>query len=143
MSFNNVIFNNSVMFCSALATAKDCTFKGVATLASNQENEYALWIETDAKIQNCKFEELYRGVKICNYYYNGAADAFVVEIDGCSFKNISKKQGVVIDAVGQRSDHSFAFKSVTISNCSYSNVKNGEIYATDNLVPVLSNNTAL
>ena len=141
MSFENVIFNNTVMFCANNVTAEKCVFKGIATLESNNPNEYALWVATSAQIKGCKFEDLYRGIKICKYYYHGAAEAFSVSIDGCSFKNISKKAGVVIDAKGERTDaEGLAFKTISISNSTFENVKGGEAYETDNLVPVVSNN---
>lgn len=129
------------MFCADNVSAETCIFKGISTLESNNPNEYALWIATSAQIKDCKFENLYRGIKICKYYYHGAADAFTVSIDGCGFKNISKKAGVVIDAKGQRAENEgFAFKTISIINSTFENVKDGEAYETDNLVPEVSNN---
>ncbi len=144
MSFKGVIFNNTVMFCTAVTTAESCTFKGISTLASNNSNEYALWISSPAKLSDCKFIDLYRGVKIFKGY-GDVPSPYSVEIDGCAFENISKKSGVVINAKTYAGID--AFDSVTISNCTFKNVQAGSqseyVYETDNLVPVTSNNQLL
>ena len=144
MSFKDVIFNNTVMFCTAMTTAEACTFKGLSTLASNNPNEYALWISSSAKLSDCKFIDLYRGVKVFNGY-GDVPSPYSVEIDGCAFENISKKSGVVINAKTYAGID--AFDSVTISNCTFKNVQAGSqseyVYETDNLVPVTSNNQLL
>ena len=144
MSFKDVIFNNTVMFCTAMTTAEACTFKGLSTLASNNPNEYALWISSSAKLSDCKFIDLYRGVKIFKGY-GDVPSPYSVEIDGCAFENISKKSGVVINAKTYAGID--AFDSVTISNCTFKNVQAGSqseyVYETDNLVPVTSNNQLL
>lgn len=144
MSFKGVIFNNTVMFCTAMTTAEACTFKGLSTLASNNPNEYALWISSSAKLSDCKFIDLYRGVKIFKGY-GDVPSPYSVEIDGCAFENISKKSGVVINAKTYAGID--AFDSVTISNCTFKNVQAGSqseyVYETDNLVPVTSNNQLL
>ena len=144
MSFKGVIFNNTVMFCTAMTTAEACTFKGLSTLASNNPNEYALWISSSAKLFDCKFIDLYRGVKIFKGY-GDVPSPYSVEIDGCAFENISKKSGVVINAKTYAGID--AFDSVTISNCTFKNVQAGSqseyVYETDNLVPVTSNNQLL
>ena len=144
MSFKDVIFNNTVMFCTAMTTAEACTFKGLSTLASNNPNEYALWISSSAKLSGCKFIDLYRGVKIFKGY-GDVPSPYSVEIDGCAFENISKKSGVVINAKTYAGID--AFDSVTISNCTFKNVQAGSqseyVYETDNLVPVTSNNQLL
>ena len=144
MSFKDVIFNNTVMFCTAMTTAEACTFKGLSTLASNNPNEYALWISSSAKLSDCKFIDLYRGVKVFKGY-GDVPSPYSVEIDGCAFENISKKSGVVINAKTYAGID--AFDSVTISNCTFKNVQAGSqseyVYETDNLVPVTSNNQLL
>lgn len=144
MSFKDVIFNNTVMFCTAMTTAEACTFKGLSTLASNNPNEYALWISSSAKLSDCKFIDLYRGVKVFKGY-GDVPSPHSVEIDGCAFENISKKSGVVINAKTYAGID--AFDSVTISNCTFKNVQAGSqseyVYETDNLVPVTSNNQLL
>ena len=144
LSFKDVIFNNTVMFCTAMTTAEACTFKGLSTLASNNPNEYALWISSSAKLSDCKFIDLYRGVKIFKGY-GDVPSPYSVEIDGCAFENISKKSGVVINAKTYAGID--AFDSVTISNCTFKNVQAGSqseyVYETDNLVPVTSNNQLL
>ena len=144
MSFKDVIFNNTVMFCTAMTTAEACTFKGLSTLASNNPDEYALWISSSAKLSDCKFIDLYRGVKIFKGY-GDVPSPYSVEIDGCAFENISKKSGVVINAKTYAGID--AFDSVTISNCTFKNVQAGSqseyVYETDNLVPVTSNNQLL
>ena len=144
MSFKGVIFNNTVMFCTAMTTAEACTFKGLSTLASNNPNEYALWISSSAKLSDCKFIDLYRGVKIFKGY-GDVPSPYSVEIDGCAFENISKKSGVVINAKTYAGID--AFDSVTISNCTFKNVQAGSqseyVYETDNLVPVTTNNQLL
>lgn len=144
MSFKGVIFNNTVMFCTAMTTAEACTFKGLSTLASNNPNEYALWISSSAKLFDCKFIDLYRGVKIFKGY-GDVPSPYSVEIAGCAFENISKKSGVVINAKTYAGID--AFDSVTISNCTFKNVQAGSqseyVYETDNLVPVTSNNQLL
>ena len=144
MSFKDVIFNNTVMFCTAMTTAEACTFKGLSTLASNNPNEYALWISSSAKLSDCKFIDLYRGVKVFKGY-GDVPSPYSVEIDGCAFENISKKSGVVINAKTYAGID--VFDSVTISNCTFKNVQAGSqseyVYETDNLVPVTSNNQLL
>ena len=144
MSFKDVIFNNTVMFCTAMTTAEACTFKGLSTLASNNPNEYALWISSSAKLSDCKFIDLYRGVKVFKGY-GDVPSPYSVEIDGCAFENISKKPGVAINAKTYAGID--AFDSVTISNCTFKNVQAGSqseyVYETDNLVPVTSNNQLL
>ena len=65
-------------------------------------------------------------------------------IDGCTFTDISKKPGVVIDNKNFNDDIA-AFSSITIKNSKFSNVQPGDqynyIYETDNTHPTLENNT--
>ncbi len=145
MTFDNIVFNNTVMFSSERATVKNSTFRGIATLSSNQANEYAAWVETATDFENCTFEGCSRGIKIC-HFYNTVERADVVNIKNCQFKDIPMKPGVSIDAItgtpGVKS-----FSKVVIEGCTFTNVypsattENDHIYTTDDLVPELIGNT--
>lgn len=136
--FNSCVINNTIQ-THASSVFNNCEFKGIATLASNQPNEYAIWVYNgDAKFTACTFENLYRGIKVCDYY--DGSEVKNVVVDGCSFKAISKKPGLVID------DHiAPQSMAVTISNSTFVNVQPGDqglyIYETDNHVPTVSNCT--
>jgi len=147
MTFDNIVFNNTVMFCNAGTEVKNSTFRGIATLSSNQANEYAAWVETATDFENCKFEGCSRGIKICNYY-NTAERSDVVNVKNCQFKDIPMKPGVSIDAlVGNPAVKSFS--KVVIEGCTFTNVyptattEEGHIYTTDDaeFVPELIGNT--
>lgn len=145
MTFDNVTFNNTVMFDNEGGSEiSNCTFKGLATLSSNQPNEYAVWVTKKAKFTNCTFENLYRGVKVANKYAQASeANAYTATFDACIFKNISKKPGVVIDNVTYE-NNIVAFSDITIKNSTFTDVQPGDqhlyIYETDNTVPTLENN---
>ncbi len=94
-TFDNVTFNNSVMFKGTKATATNCIFKGIATLTSNQSDEYCLWIgKGDVMLKGCKISNGYRGVKAHNGY--GTEDINIV-IDGCEFFDLAGKAAVLTD----------------------------------------------
>ncbi len=94
-AFDNVTFNNSVMFKGTKATATNCIFKGIATLTSNQSDEYCLWIgKGDVTLKGCKISNGYRGVKAHNGY--GTEDINIV-IDGCEFFDLAGKAAVLTD----------------------------------------------
>ena len=94
-TFDNVTFNNSVMFKGTKATATNCIFKGIATLTSNQSDEYCLWIgKGDVTLKGCKISNGYRGVKAHNGY--GTEDINIV-IDGCEFFDLAGKAAVLTD----------------------------------------------
>lgn len=141
--FIGCTFENTVMADAAMVEFDDCAFIGKATLADNADQEYALWIAGPAVVKNCEFANIYRGIKIAQKYGTAPNPLYTVEIDGCTFKNIGKKPGVVIDAVTYAG--ATMFGSVTIKNSYFENVQAGDqglyIYETDNLAPVLANNT--
>ena len=94
-TFDNVTFNNSVMFKGTKSTATNCIFKGIATLTSNQSDEYCLWIgKGDVTLKGCKISNGYRGVKAHNGY--GTEDINIV-IDGCEFFDLAGKAAVLTD----------------------------------------------
>ena len=94
-AFDNVTFNNSVMFKGTKAMATNCIFKGIATLTSNQSDEYCLWIgKGDVTLKGCKISNGYRGVKAHNGY--GTEDINIV-IDGCEFFDLAGKAAVLTD----------------------------------------------
>ena len=94
-TFDNVTFNNSVMFKGTKATATNCIFNGIATLTSNQSDEYCLWIgKGDVTLKGCKISNGYRGVKAHNGY--GTEDINIV-IDGCEFFDLAGKAAVLTD----------------------------------------------
>lgn len=140
MTFDQVVFNNTVMFDTEKSVVNNSVFKGKATLASNEPNEYAAWIMRSTELNNCKFESLYRGIKIADKY-SSVSQEYVVLINGCTFTNISKKPGVVIDNVTY--NNTAPFKSITIKDCTFENVQPGDqgkfIYETDNTEPTVEN----
>ena len=141
-SFQNVTFNNSVMFV-ADTQVDGCTFLGKATLESNAENEYTAWIyKGNVTIRNSSIESPYRGIKVADKY-DDASNLYTVEIDDCQFNSFSKKPGVAIDNSTTTGGYT-PFISITIKNCRFTDVQPGDqkayIYETDNLVPTLDNN---
>ena len=144
-TFTNCTFQNTVMFNgNGVSAINNCVFYGKATLESNQPNEYAAWVTTSANFEGCTFASLYRGLKIANKYHTGNSGEYTVVIDGCTFTDISKKPGVVIDNKNFNDDIA-AFSSITIKNSKFTNVQPGDqynyIYETDNTHPTLENNT--
>ena len=114
-NFDNVVFNNGVMFTNPKSTATNCTFKGIATLESNQNQEYCLWIyQGEVSLKNCKFSNGYRGVKAHDGY---STTPIYLTIDNCEFYDLSKKPGVCVDK---------EVKSCVIKNCTFRNVQPGE-----------------
>ncbi len=143
--FKNCTFQNTVMFSgNGISEINGCVFYGKATLESNQPNEYAAWVTTSATFKGCTFASLVRGLKIANKYHTGNSGEYTVVIDGCTFTDISKKPGVVIDNKNFNDDIA-AFSSITIKNSKFTNVQPGDqynyIYETDNTHPTLENNT--
>ena len=95
-TFDNVTFNNSVMFASSKATANNCVFKGISTLASHQSEEYCLWISNgDVHLNGCKISNGYRGVK-AHYQYTPVRQ-IKITIDGCEFFDLAGKAAVLTD----------------------------------------------
>lgn len=144
-TFTNCTFQNTVMFSgNGVSEINNCVFYGKATLESNQPKEYAAWVTTSANFEGCTFASLYRGLKIANKYHTGNSGEYTVVIDGCTFTDISKKPGVVIDNKNFNNDIA-AFSSITIKNSKFTNVQPGDqynyIYETDNTHPTLENNT--
>ena len=137
--FNNCTFQNTIMAAGGAHTFNECRFNGKATLASNEANEYAVWVSAgETTFKECIFEGLYRGIKICDMY---TPSITAVTIDGCTFKNISKKPGVAINL----NDGTAKDGVVTIKNSSFTNVQPGDqhifFYETDDAVnPTLRNN---
>lgn len=134
MTFDNVVFNNSMMTCSANAVFNNCEFKGIATYAGNQSGEYAVWVnDGKASFKNCKIGNGYRGLKLGDLY---SANVSSLVVDGCTFENLSKKPGIAID-----SRHN---ASIVIKNSKFNDVQLGEqgnfIYETDNVKPTLTGN---
>ncbi len=146
-TFSGCTFENTIMADAASVKFNNCTFLGKATLESNAANEYALWIACNATVKNSTFHDLYRGIKVAQKYGTSPNPLYEVTIDGCSFKNIEKKPGVVIDAYTYGSEPIQMFGEVTIKNSTFENVQAGDqgayIYETDNLEPVLENNTVI
>lgn len=144
-TLNKCTFENTIMADAASVMFDNCTFLGKATLESNAANEYALWIACNATVKNSTFHDLYRGIKVAQMYGTSPNPLYKVTIEGCSFKNIEKKPGVVIDAYTYGNQQMFG--EVTIKNSTFENVQAGDqgayIYETDNLVPVLENNTVI
>lgn len=144
--FENCTFQNTVMFSgNGVSAINNCVFYGKATLKSNQPNEYAAWVTTSANFEGCTFASLVRGLKIANKY-DEVTNAYEVEIDGCTFTDISKKPGVVIDNQTYESVGNYTpFRSIIIKNSKFTNVQPGDqynyIYETDNTHPTLENNT--
>ena len=134
-TFNNVTFNNSVMFASSKATANNCVFKGISTLPSNQSEEYCLWISNGEVLLNCcKISNGYRGVK-AHYEYE-PKHQIKIAIDGCEFYDLSGKAAVLTDqqvvscdikncifrdvqpgGQGMYAYHSYTSLKPTVSNC--------------------------
>ncbi len=143
MTFDNIVFNNTVMFCNANTVVSNSTFKGIATNPSNQASEYAAWVMTATDFRDCNFEGCSRGIKIANPY-NTVERADVVNIKNCQFTDIPMKPGVVIDQLGYNRVKSF--NNVVINGCTFTNVYPkatttlGHIYETNDLVPTLISN---
>lgn len=135
MTFDNVVFNNSMMTKSANAVFTNCEFKGISTLASNRSEEYAVWVNHGkASFTNCKIGNGYRGLKICDMYTGENVSSLI--IDGCTFENLGKKPGIAIDSKNNA--------SIVIKNSKFNDVQLGDqslfIYETDNVKPVLTDN---
>ena len=114
-TFDNVTFNNSVMFASSKATANNCVFKGISTLASHQSEEYCLWISNgDVHLNGCKISNGYRGVK-AHYQYKPVRQ-IKITIDGCEFFDLSGKAAVLTDQ---------QVVSCDIKNCIFRDVQPG------------------
>ncbi len=134
-TFDNVTFNNSVMFEGSKTTANNCVFKGIATLASHQSEEYCLWISNgDVHLNGCKFSNGYRGVKAHEQYKKERQ--IKIAIDGCEFYDLSGKAAVLTDqqvvscdikncifrdvqpgGQGMYAYHSYTSLKPTVSNC--------------------------
>ena len=114
-TFDNVTFNNSVMFASSKATANNCIFKGISTLASHQSEEYCLWISNgDVHLNGCKISNGYRGVK-AHYQYKPVRQ-IKITIDGCEFFDLAGKAAVLTDQ---------QVVSCDIKNCIFRDVQPG------------------
>ena len=114
-TFDNVTFNNSVMFASSKATANNCVFKGISTLASHQSEEYCLWISNgDVHLNGCKISNGYRGVK-AHYEYTPVRQ-IKITIDGCEFFDLAGKAAVLTDQ---------QVVSCSIKNCIFRDVQPG------------------
>ncbi len=134
MTFENVTFSNSMMTKSANAVFKTCTFNGVATLESNQREEYAVWVnDGKASFKQCIIGNGYRGLKLGDLY---SANVSSLVVEDCTFADLSKKPGIAID-----SKHN---ATIVIRDCKFNDTQIGEqgnfIYETDNVVPTLSGN---
>lgn len=115
-TFDNVTFNNSVMFASSKATANNCVFKGISTLASHQSEEYCLWISNgDVHLNGCKISNGYRGVK-AHYTEQYGARQIKITIDGCEFFDLAGKAAVLTDQ---------QVVSCDIKNCIFRDVQPG------------------
>ena len=133
LNAENVTFEDGIML-SGTSVLTGCSF------TSQYEDEYSVWVyDGTAEITDCMFTG-YRGAKVCDYYENSKVTNVV--IDGCTFKNLTKKPGVAIDDHNETGASDFA---VTIKNSTFAGCQAGDqgnyIYETDNHVPTLENNT--
>lgn len=138
--FEDVTFANTVMF-SGDVIVRNSTFEGASTNESNKENEYTAWVnDGSVAFENCTFEG-YRGLKMHEAYGSEISN---VSIEGCVFKNLGKKPGVVIGTLN-------AATTVTIKNSVFVNCQAGDqnlyIYETDTDVTTFNfteeNNTVI
>ncbi len=117
--FENVEFVNAAMMESDSVVFRNCTFN------SNDDNQYGVWVsDGKAEFYNCTFEGA-RGLKTHEAY---GSEVKSVVVDGCTFKNLTKKPGVAIGTMN-------ADTAITIKNSEFANCQAGDqglyIYETD------------
>ena len=139
LEFENCVFDYTVLFEGPSTKVTNCVFNGKSTNPANAANEYAAWVYSgEATFTGCAFNG-YRGLKIADMY--SGSDVTSVTVDGCTFKDLSKKPGIAID------ENIGTTMAVTIKNSTFKNVQPGDqglyIYETDNVVPTLDNNTVI
>lgn len=149
LEFNNCTFNSGVQFQTETYKVDEETTV-VATLnasfvncqfITNEDSVYAVWVSDGTTVfEKCTFEGT-RGLKMHEDY---GSEVTTVLVDGCTFKQISKKPGVVIGDLN-------AETSVTIKNSTFDRCQAGDqnnyMYESDTDVTafklVLENNTVI
>ena len=118
LTCNNVTFADEVQF-GTNATFTNCSFE------SNEENVYAVWVESgSASFTNCTFTG-YRGLKMHEDY---GTEISSVTVKDCTFSNLTKKPGIAIGTLN-------ADTTVSVTDSTFFNCQPGDqglyIYETD------------
>ena len=125
--FENVAFDDGVLFKGDTVTCKNCSFSGHNNDSSALDNVtmYGAWVANGtATFEQCTFSGT-RGLKTHEKYGTNVQSLIV---DNCTFGPLSEKPGVVIGAL----DHA---TNVSVTNCSFNNCQPGDqqkwIYESD------------
>ncbi|MBE7068665.1 MAG: hypothetical protein E7381_05130, partial [Clostridiales bacterium] len=118
LTCNNVTFADEIQF-GTNATFTNCSFE------SNEENVYAVWVESgSASFTNCTFTG-YRGLKMHEAY---GTEINSVTVKDCTFSNLTKKPGIAIGTLN-------ADTTVSVTDSIFFNCQPGDqglyIYETD------------
>lgn len=138
-TYKNCVFENTIMVDGQEATFEKCKFLGESNNPANVGNEYSVWVYNGtAKFVECDFYGA-RGMKICDMY--SGSDVTKVEIEGCTFNDLSKKPGLAID------ENLGTPVAVTVKNSTFTDVQPGDqklyIYETDDVVPSIYNSKVI
>ena len=115
--FENCEFKQSIKILGDNATFKNCIFNSPWT------KYYSVWVSNGvSKFDTCLFMG-YRALKI-HEYEQYDQDILSVEVDGCTFNNISEKPGVVIGKfpVNPKQTTVSVKNSIFLSNHAWDNV---------------------
>lgn len=115
--FENVNFDDGVMFKGDSAVLKNCTFSGHNNDSSDMGDVtmYGAWVANGSAVfDNCTFSGT-RGLKMHEQY--DKSDISEILIDGCTFDKLSEKPGIAIGNVDA---------SVIIRNCTFTDCQAGD-----------------
>lgn len=117
IEFNNVKFIDGISVDGTNTTFNNCEFIADGNdKRSTQTAESCMWISNgDVTVNNCSFTG-YRGIKMHEAY---GTEIGTVNIDGCTFKDITVKPAVAIGTLN-------AGTTVNITDCAIENVRPGD-----------------
>ncbi len=105
----------NVIFADEIQTGTNATFTN-CSFESNEENVYAVWVESgSATFENCKVTG-YRGVKMHEEY---GTEISSVIVNNCTFNSISKKPGIAIGDLN-------ADTTISITGCTFADTQAGD-----------------
>ncbi len=114
LEFNDCIFENAIMVCGGTAnntTAGNAVFNN-CKFNSHKDSEYGVWVSgKNAEFNNSLFEGP-RGLKMHEAY---GSEIEKVVVNGCTFKELSKKPGIAIGDVN--AETTVEIKNSVFDNC--------------------------
>ena len=116
--FIDVEFKDGILMEGTKATFTRCTFSGHNNDTSSHGNTtmYGVWVANgDATFTDCLFEGT-RGLKVHEAYGSEVGNVIV---DGCTFKNLSEKPGIVLGTLNRDT-------TVAVTNSHFMNCQRGD-----------------